>query len=510
MSTPYTRVIGGTGQSTASYELPPGVFQYIQAVLVEVDTSGSGDVQPTLSITTQDGYPIADQQQSDVIDGGGSGRATWALRLADNARALLTGFLHWGVNTDAGSQGLTLDGHGPFAFSTDDNPFTLDTGEGDVTVQTAGSATNVGTITLATAAHGITISRFGNQTFDALNATLVLGTSGGSAGFTLTGPGGVSITQAGAATMSWIGNVSIASHNALNSGGSLTLRGDAGVTIGAPAGDVVAETALGISGGTGANQATRYAGATTSGAPASGTFRKGDFVVARDGHLFVCTAAGSPGTWADVGTAGSAVSSVFGRSGAVVAVAGDYYGVVASALSGATQSSRYVGATTSGAPGSGTFSTGDFIVAQNGHVFVCTSGGSPGTWVDIAVNPPRIIECKVIADNATLATGDGQIIVMIPSELNGYNLTAVAAFVTTVSSSGTPTIQLRNVTDAVDMLSTRITIDANENTSYTAATPPVIDGAHDDVATGDLIAVDVDVAGTGAKGLGVSMTFTLP
>lgn len=75
---------------------------------------------------------------------------------------------------------------------------------------------------------------------------------------------------------------------------------------------------------TGATQATRYVGATTSGAPVSGTFAVGDFIVARDGHLFVCTVAGSPGTWSDVGTAGGAVSSVFGRTGAVTATSGDY------------------------------------------------------------------------------------------------------------------------------------------------------------------------------------------
>jgi hypothetical protein len=60
------------------------------------------------------------------------------------------------------------------------------------------------------------------------------------------------------------------------------------------------------------------------------------------------------------------------------------------------------------------------------------------------------------------------------------------------------------------MLTTKITIDASEFTSYTAATAPVIDSANKDVATGDLIAIDVDVAGTGAKGLGVILTFTLP
>lgn len=56
--------------------------------------------------------------------------------------------------------------------------------------------------------------------------------------------------------------------------------------------------------------------------------------------------------------------------------------VVPTGLTGATSASRYVGATTSGAPASGTFVVGDFAVAQNGHIWVCTSAGSPGTWTD--------------------------------------------------------------------------------------------------------------------------------
>jgi hypothetical protein len=116
-------------------------------------------------------------------------------------------------------------------------------------------------------------------------------------------------------------------------------------------------------------------------------------------------------------------------------------------------------------------------------------------------------EIKVIADTATLATGDGQFIFAIPADLNGRNLTSAAAFVTTVSSSGLPTVQIRNVTQTADMLTTKVTIDASEFTSYTAATTVVIDTANDDVATGDLIAIDVDVAGTGARGLGVILGF---
>jgi hypothetical protein len=79
---------------------------------------------------------------------------------------------------------------------------------------------------------------------------------------------------------------------------------------------------------------------------------------------------------------GLGVSSVFTRTGDVVAANGDYSGVVATHLTGATAATRYVGGTASGAPGSGAFLLGDFVVAQNGHIFVCTVAGSPGTWVD--------------------------------------------------------------------------------------------------------------------------------
>lgn len=60
---------------------------------------------------------------------------------------------------------------------------------------------------------------------------------------------------------------------------------------------------------TGATAATRYVGATASGAPASGAFQKGDFVIDQTGALYVCTVAGSPGTWASTGATGISISS---------------------------------------------------------------------------------------------------------------------------------------------------------------------------------------------------------
>jgi hypothetical protein len=111
---------------------------------------------------------------------------------------------------------------------------------------------------------------------------------------------------------------------------------------------------------------------------------------------------------------------------------------------------------------------------------------------------------------SALTTGDGKAYYPVPSTLNGMNLVSVGAYLTTASSSGIPTVQIANVTDSVDMLSTKLTIDASETSSATAATAAVIDTAHDDVATGDMLRIDVDVAGTGAKGLIVEMQFQLP
>jgi hypothetical protein len=59
---------------------------------------------------------------------------------------------------------------------------------------------------------------------------------------------------------------------------------------------------------TGAVSATRYVGGTASVAPTTGTFAVGDFVITQAGGIYVCTAAGTPGTWVAVsgGTGGAA------------------------------------------------------------------------------------------------------------------------------------------------------------------------------------------------------------
>jgi hypothetical protein len=125
----------------------------------------------------------------------------------------------------------------------------------------------------------------------------------------------------------------------------------------------------------------------------------------------------------------------------------------------------------------------------------------------------RIVTIQVIADATTLTTGDGKAYLFIPSDLNGWNLVDADACVTTVGTGATlTTIQIHNLTDGNDMLSTRITLDASEKTSFTAATQPVINTTYDDVATGDQLRIDVDaIANTTApKGLSVILVFQKP
>ena len=94
----------------------------------------------------------------------------------------------------------------------------------------------------------------------------------------------------------------------------------------------------------GATLATRYVGGTATVAPTTGTFAVGDFVIARNGNVFVCTVAGTPGTWVNAGSSSNLVTSVFGRVGAVAAAASDYtYAQIAAAANAVAVSNLAAG-----------------------------------------------------------------------------------------------------------------------------------------------------------------------
>lgn len=127
------------------------------------------------------------------------------------------------------------------------------------------------------------------------------------------------------------------------------------------------------------------------------------------------------------------------------------------------------------------------------------------------INPPiKYVQLEPfsMADQIDTATGNGKAYLHIPADVGGFDLVEVHAEVQTAGTTNTLDIQIANVTQAADMLSTVITVDSGETGSDTAAAPPVIDAANDDVATNDLIRIDVDaIHTTPAKGLLVTLGF---
>ena len=80
-----------------------------------------------------------------------------------------------------------------------------------------------------------------------------------------------------------------------------------------------------------------------------------------------------------------------------------------------------------------------------------------------------------------------------------FTLTEVRASLNVASSSGIPTVDINE--GGASILSTKLTIDAGEKTSKTAAVPAVISDAN--LADDAELTFDIDVAGTGAAGLKV-------
>lgn len=130
----------------------------------------------------------------------------------------------------------------------------------------------------------------------------------------------------------------------------------------------------------------------------------------------------------------------------------------------------------------------------------------------------RAFAVEVFAAGTALTTGDGKKYIPIPAALAGFNLIRMHAILFAKSTSGTPTVQVArgrrpDATTAhsfTDTMSTRITVDANEFDSRTAATAPVIDTSADDLADGDLLRIDVDVAGTAATGMWITFEAQKP
>jgi hypothetical protein len=286
---------------------------------------------------------------------------------------------------------------------------TSSSGEAGYYATTATSVVNADTVTLtgtsapptSTVGSGIAVYSWKNQLSGTTSNPLTVYSSSGSAIFYVNGYGNTGMTS-GAAISGQINGGSTLSSLYVTPGNNVR-----GVLVVAPnntttsnmievqsssntpvayvdhSGDITSVATITgqvvtSSGLTGATAASRYVGGTTSGAPTSGTFNLGDFVIDQTGKVWVCTTAGTPGTWSQASGSGATLgANTFTGNQTAPAF-------VSSGLTGATGASRYVGATTSGAPTSGTFAVGDHVIDQSGCVWVCTTAGTPGNWTGSA------------------------------------------------------------------------------------------------------------------------------
>jgi hypothetical protein len=140
-----------------------------------------------------------------------------------------------------------------------------------------------------------------------------------------------------------------------------------------------------------------------------------------------------------------------------------------------------------------------------------------GTDAGRAVSPDSLagsnLGTKVVTvmlNGADLLTTSHKAKFIVPASMNLMNLISCTFQLgidgsSGASSSGSVTITVQNATTS--MLTTSPVATAN---NYTPTTAAVIDTAHDDVATGNVIYIEVSGAGTGVTYATVVLEFQLP
>ena len=132
--------------------------------------------------------------------------------------------------------------------------------------------------------------------------------------------------------------------------------------------------------------------------------------------------------------------------------------------------------------------------AANSASAAATEATNAATSAAAAANSAKTVLMIALGDEVTaITTGTAKVTFRMPFALT---LTAIRASLTAASTSGLPTFDVNEGGNTI--LSTKLTIDQDEKTSETAATAAVIS----DTALADdaEVTIDIDVAGTGAKG----------
>lgn len=152
----------------------------------------------------------------------------------------------------------------------------------------------------------------------------------------------------------------------------------------------------------------------------------------------------------------------------------------------------------------------DIAAANDGEVLRRSGTGLGfGKVANIGlVDRGELVYLKVFWHDESVATGNGKLFFTVPPYLAGGTIEDFDIAVIGASSSGTPTVQMANcganpLAVGLDILSTPATVDVGEFNSMGAAVQPVINAANKTLASGDILRIDVDVAGTGTLGMDV-------
>jgi hypothetical protein len=259
---------------------------------------------------------------------------------------------------------------------------------------------------------------------------------------------------------------------------------------------------------TGATAASRYVGATSGGAPVSGSFLMGDFVVDTVNNTFlVCNTAGSPGSWNTIVNRSNSETltnktltspvingSVTGNASVSLSnfiVANEF---IANGITGAAAASTYAGGTASGAPTTGAHTLGEFVIDQTGKIWICTSAGTPGTWAPVGgIGLPTAPISTAANGTATSGTTD-----TIDTVLGNYQFTAIAGRRYRVTLANL----VCNSDTANVAYSLRVRDSGSAATPTTASTAVIDTAWQDNVGTGSsgrdmLTLTDTFIAGAG-------------
>jgi hypothetical protein len=160
---------------------------------------------------------------------------------------------------------------------------------------------------------------------------------------------------------------------------------------------------------------------------------------------------------------------------------------------------------------------GDILAATAAATLARVAAGADGTslisdaasaaGVKFAQAPRSAVVQVTDANGSALAVTTGAAYLRVPDAMTGMKIAKVSAAVVTASTSGLPEIDVKHNGTGSSVFTTRPTIDANENDTSTAATAAVLSAGQVNVTAGELLRVDIVTAGTGAKGLIVSIDF---